>query len=347
MSQSTTHALPTIGREWHLVARPQGWPTPADFALREAAVPRPGPGQALVRNLYLSVDPYMRRRMDDVESYVPPFQLDQPMDGGAIGVVIASEADGLTVGDHVRHGLGWREYAVVDGRTVTVLDPQAAPLSAHLGVLGNTGLTAYAGLLRLAGVKPGEVVFVSGAAGAVGSMAGQIAKLMGAARVIGSAGSDEKTRLLVDEFGFDAAINYRAGPITEQLRQAAPDGIDVYFDNVGGDHLEAAIDRFNSHGRVVLCGMSAQYNDTAAATAPRNLVLAINKRLRLEGMIVSDHRDLREQFLRGAVGWIREGRLRYRETVVAGIEHGVDAFLGMLRGENTGKMVVRLDAEAI
>src|SRR5882757_6794167 len=225
MSQPTTRALPTIGHEWHLAARPRGWPTPADFALREALVPRPDPGQALVRNLYFSVDPYMRRRMDDVESYVPPFQLEQPMDGGAVGVVLASEADGLTVGDHVRHGLGWREYAVVDAQSVTALDPRAAPLSAHLGVLGNTGLTAYAGLLRLAGVKPGEVVFVSGAAGAVGSTAGQIAKLMGAATVIGSAGSDEKTSLLVDEFGFDAAINYRTGPIVEQLRHAAPDGI--------------------------------------------------------------------------------------------------------------------------
>jgi len=346
MSQPTTHALPTIGHEWHLVGRPRGWPTPTDFALREAAVARPGPGQALVRNLYFSVDPYMRRRMDDVESYVPPFPLDQPMDGGAIGVVLASEADGLTVGDHVRHGLGWREYAVVDARTVTVLAPSAAPLSAHLGVLGNTGLTAYAGLLRLAAVTPGDVVFVSGAAGAVGSTAGQIAKLMGAARVIGAAGSDEKTRLLVDELGFDAAINYRTGPIAGQLRHAAPDGIDVYFDNVGGDHLEAALDRLNSHGRVVLCGMSAQYNDTEAASAPRNLVLAINKRLRLEGMIVSDHHDLREQFVRAAVGWIREGRLRHRETVVVGLERGVDAFLGMLRGENTGKMVVRLDTEA-
>ncbi|MDT7564759.1 MAG: hypothetical protein QOG76_3383 [Pseudonocardiales bacterium] len=344
MSQPTTRALPTIGHEWHLIGRPRGWPTPADFALREAALARPGPGQALVHNLYFSVDPYMRRRMDHVESYVPPFRLDHPMDGGAIGVVLASEADGLTVGDHVRHGLGWREYAVVDAQNVTVLDPRAAPLSAHLGVLGNTGLTAYAGLLRLAGVKPGEVVFVSGAAGAVGSTAGQIAKLMGAARVIGSAGSDEKTKLLVGEFGFDAAINYRTGPIVEQLRHAAPDGIDVYFDNVGGDHLEAAIDSLNSHGRVVLCGMSAQYNDTAAATAPRNLLLAINKRLRLEGMIVSDHLDLREQFVREAVSWIREDKLRYRETVVAGMEHGVDAFLGMLRGENTGKMVVRLDA---
>jgi hypothetical protein len=169
---------------------------------------------------------------------------------------------------------------------------------------------------------------------------------MGAARVIGSAGSDEKTRLLADEFGFDAALNYRTGPIGEQLRRAAPDGIDVYFDNVGGDHLEAALDRLNSHGRVVLCGMSAQYNATAPATAPRNLVLAINKRLRLEGLLVTDHHDLREQFVRAAAAWIRGGELRYRETVVAGLEHGVDAFLGMLRGENTGKMVVSLDVGA-
>jgi NADPH-dependent curcumin reductase CurA len=209
--------------------------------------------------------------------------------------------------------------------------------------LGGTGFTAYGGLLHIGQLKDGEQVFVSTAGGAVGSVAAQIAKLKGC-YVVGSTGSDDKARWLKDEAGLDAVINYKTHPIRQALEDATPKGLDVYFDNVGGDHLEAAIDSLNSHGRVVLCGMSAQYNDTAAATAPRNLLLAINKRLRLEGMIVSDHLDLREQFVREAVSWIREDKLRYRETVVAGMEHGVDAFLGMLRGENTGKMVVRLDA---
>jgi NADPH-dependent curcumin reductase CurA len=298
----------------------------------------------LVRNLYLSVDPYMRRRMDDVPSYLPPFRLDQPMDGAAAGVVIASEAPGFAVGDHVQHDLGWREYAVLDEQDVTAVDPQAAPLSAYLGVLGMTGLTAYAGLLRIAELTAGDVVFVSGAAGAVGSFVGQIAKLMGAARVIGSAGSDEKVALLVEEYGFDAAFNYKNGSIADQLKHAAPEGIDVYFDNVGGDHLEAAIGSLNLKGRVVLCGMIAQYNAGRMPAAPENLILAINKRLRLEGLLVLDHGDLREQFVQQAGGWIRDCRLRYRETVVEGVENSVSAFLGLMRGENTGKMIVKLDA---
>ncbi|WKX70162.1 NADP-dependent oxidoreductase [Streptomyces sp. XD-27] len=331
---------PATSRAWHLTARPQGWPKPEDFALREEAVAAPGPGQILVRNLFMSVDPYMRGRMNDVKSYIPPFQLDQPMDGGAVGEVVASEADGIAVGDHVLHGLGWREYATVEARHAVKVDPAAAPLSAYLGVLGMTGLTAYAGLLEVASFKEGDAVFVSGAAGAVGSQVGQIAKLKGASRVIGSAGSDEKVRLLVEEYGFDAAFNYKDGPVTDQLKEAAPDGIDVYFDNVGGEHLEAAIDRLNVGGRVTVCGMIAQYNVTEPPAAPRNLALVIGKRLRIQGMLVTDHNALQPRFVEEVGGWIREGKLHYRETVVKGIEHGVDAFLGMLRGENTGKMVV-------
>ncbi|GAA1896813.1 NADP-dependent oxidoreductase [Streptantibioticus ferralitis] len=335
-------ALPTTSREWHLTARPQGWPKPADFALREAAIPELGPGQVLVRNLYMSVDPYMRGRMNDVKSYAPPYQLDQPMHGGAVGVVIASQAEGLNIGDHVLHGLGWREYAVLDAKHSITVDPEVAPLSSYLGVLGMPGLTAYAGLLRVAAFKEGDAVFVSGAAGAVGSQVGQIARLKGASRVIGSAGSDEKVRVLVEEYGFDAAFNYKSGPVAEQLKKAAPDGIDVYFDNVGGEHLEAAISSLNVHGRAALCGMIAQYNATEPPAAPRNLALVIGKRLRLEGLLVGDHGDLKEQFVEEVGGWIREGKLHYRETVVEGIDNGVEAFLGLLRGENTGKMVVKL-----
>ncbi|MFI6102792.1 NADP-dependent oxidoreductase [Streptomyces sp. NPDC051310] len=335
-------ALPASGREWHLVARPHGWPKPEDFALREAPLTEPGEGRILVRNLHFSVDPYMRGRMNDVKSYVPPFQLDRPMDGGAVGEVIASGAEGFAVGDHVLHGLGWREYAELDARHATKVDGTIAPLSAYLGVLGMTGMTAYAGLFETASFKEGDAVFVSGAAGAVGSQVGQLAKLRGASRVIGSAGSDEKVKLLTEEYGFDAAFNYKNGPVAEQLKAAAPDGIDVYFDNVGGEHLEAAISRLNIHGRVTICGMIAGYNDTEPTPGPRNMAMVIGKRLRLQGMLVNDHAALRPQFVQDVAGWLASGELKYHETVVEGMENGVDAFLGMLRGENTGKMIVSL-----
>ncbi|MBD3003170.1 NADP-dependent oxidoreductase [Streptomyces sp. 5-10] len=335
--------IPPTGREWHLVARPQGWPKPEDFALREAPVSQPGPGQALVRNLYMSVDPYMRGRMNDVKSYTPPFQLDRPMEGGAVGKVVASNAEGISVGDHILHFGGWREYATVDAKSAVTVDPEVAPLPAYLGVLGMPGLTAYAGLLEVASFKEGDAVFVSGAAGAVGSEVGQIAKLKGASRVIGSAGSDEKVRVLLDEYGFDAAFNYKNGPVADQLKEAAPDGIDVYFDNVGGEHLEAAISRLKVHGRVTVCGMISQYNATEPTPAPRNLAMVIGKRLRIQGMLVGDHQHLQEQFFQEVGGWIREGKLHYRETVVKGVDNAVDAFLGMLRGENTGKMIVAFE----
>ncbi|GAA1353383.1 NADP-dependent oxidoreductase [Streptomyces beijiangensis] len=335
-------ALPTVSREWHLVRRPSGWPVPEDFALREAPVAAPAEGRILVRNLYFSVDPYMRGRMNDVKSYTPPFQLDKPMDGGAVGEVIASDADGFAVGDHVVHGLGWREIADVPAKHAIKVDASLAPLSAYLGVLGMTGLTAYAGLFDVASFKEGDTVFVSGAAGAVGNQVGQMARLKGAARVIGSAGSDEKVKYLVEELGFDAAFNYKNGPVGKQLREAAPDGIDVYFDNVGGDHLEAAITSFNVGGRATICGMIAQYNATEPTPGPRNMALIIGKRLRLQGMLVNDHAALQPQFVSEVADWIGSGELKYNETVVGGVENGVEAFLGLLRGENTGKMLVSL-----
>lgn len=335
-------ASPATSREWHLVARPHGWPVPEDFALREVAVPEIGEGEILVRNLYFSVDPYMRGRMNDTKSYAPPFRLDRPMEGGAVGEVVASRADGLSPGDHVLHFLGWREYAVVEAAQATKVDGSVAPLSAYLGVLGMPGLTAYAGLLEVASFKEGDAVFVSGAAGAVGGQVGQIARLKGASRVVGSAGSDEKVRVLLEEYGFNAAFNYKNGPVAEQLAKAAPDGIDVYFDNVGGEHLEAAIDALNVHGRVTMCGMIAQYNATEPPPGPRNLALAIGKRLRLQGMLVADHSHLQQRFVEEVAGWVRSGDLKYRETFTQGIESGVTAFLDMLRGGNTGKMVVAL-----
>ena len=339
---SQPESAPATGRAWHLVSRPQGVPSTQDFALREGPVAEPDEGQILVRNLYLSVDPYMRGRMNDVKSYLPPFQLDQPMTGGAIGTVISSRVEGFEPGDHVLHDLGWREYATLDARHAVQVSPEAAPLSTYLGVLGLTGLTAYAGLLESASFQEGDTVFVSGAAGAVGSQVGQIAGLKGASRVIGSAGSDEKVRLLTEEYGFDAAFNYRAGPVAEQLHQAAPDGIDVYFDNVGGEHLEAALDALHVHGRVTVCGMISQYNATEPPAAPRNLNLIIGKRLRLQGMLVRDHSAMQPQFTEEVSRWIRSGELKYQETFESGIENAVDAFLRLFKGENTGKMIVSL-----
>jgi NADPH-dependent curcumin reductase CurA len=305
-------------------------------------MPVPGEGQVLVRNRYLSVDPYMRGRMSAAKSYVAPFELGKVMQGGAVGEVVASNAEGISAGDHILHFFGWREYAAVDAQHAVKVDPEAAPLSTYLGVLGMTGLTAYAGLLRTAAFKEGDAVFVSGAAGAVGSQVGQIAKLKGASRVIGSAGSAEKVKLLVEEYGFDAAFNYKDGPVSEQLRAAAPDGIDVYFDNVGGDHLEAAIGSLNQGGRVAVCGMISVYNDTEPAPGPKNLARLIQTRGRIEGFLVGDHYDLQPQFVREVGPWIRDGRLKYRETVVEGIENNLEAFLGVLRGDNIGKMVVKL-----
>lgn len=339
---SAPTSLPTTGRSWHLTSRPEGWPTPENFALCEEPVAAPGEGQILVRNLHLSVDPYMRGRMNDVKSYIQPFALDEPMDGAAVGVVLASQSAGFAPGDHVLHHHGWREFATPQAKHAVKVSAEAAPLSTYLGVLGMTGLTAYAGLLESASFREGDSVFVSGAAGAVGSQVGQIARIKGASRVIGSAGSDEKVRLLTEEYGFDAAFNYKNGPVAQQLREAAPDGIDVYFDNVGGDHLEAALGSLNLHGRVAVCGMIAQYNATEPPVAPRNMAMIIGKRLRVQGLLVGDHQDLQPRFVEEVSEWIRSGELKYSETVSEGIENTLDAFLGLLRGENTGKMVVSL-----
>jgi NADPH-dependent curcumin reductase CurA len=329
-------------RQIVLASRPTGWPTAANFALTETGQPELADGQIRVRNLFMSVDPYMRGRMNDAESYVPPFRLGAPLEGGAIGTVIESRSPELKVGDLVMHMLGWRDEAVLPARQARKVTAAAAlSPSAYLGVLGMPTLTAYVGLLDIAQLKPGEVVFVSGAAGAVGSMAGQIAKLKGASRVIGSAGSDEKVRWL-REIGFDAAFNYRAANVLEQLRAAAPDGIDAYFDNVGADHLDAALVMLNLHGRVAMSGAIAHYNATEPPVGPSNLGLVITKRLTLRGFIVSDHQHRMPDMIADVSAWLRDGKLSHAETVVEGLENAPDAFINLLRGANTGKMIVRL-----
>jgi NADPH-dependent curcumin reductase CurA len=329
-------------RQIILASRPSGWPTADNFALTEADQADLADGQVRVRNLFMSVDPYMRGRMNDVKSYVPPFRLGEPLEGGAIGTVTESRSPDLAEGDLVLHMLGWREEAVLPARHAQkVASAEGLSPSAYLGVLGMPTLTAYVGVLDIAALKPRDVVFVSGAAGAVGSMAGQIAKLKGAGRVIGSAGTDEKVRWL-REIGFDAAFNYRAGAVLDQLREAAPDGIDVYFDNVGADHLDAALVMLNNHGRVAMCGAIAHYNATEPPPGPTNLGLVVSKRLTLRGFIIIDHQHRTPDMIADVSGWLREGKIAHAETVVDGLDHAPGAFIDLLRGANTGKMLVRL-----
>ena len=339
----------TTSSQWHLTRRPRGVPVDDDFALVDVKLPAPAGGEILVRNSYLSVDPYMRGRMNDAKSYVPPFQLNQPMDGAAVGVVeqvgadaVDSDGSRIAVGDTVSHGLGWRTTALVPARSARVLDTNLAPAQAYLGVLGMPGLTAYAGLLRVGEFVEGDRVFVSAAAGAVGSLVGQLARLKGASLVVGSAGGPEKTAWLRDEAGFDAAVDYKATPIRRGLAQAAPEGIDVYFDNVGGDHLEAAITALRLRGRVAICGMISVYNDTQASAGPRNMPMIIGKRLTLRGFIVFDHQDLRPQFEAEVGAWLADGKIVWRETLVEGIDNAVNGFRDLMAGANTGKMLIHL-----
>jgi NADPH-dependent curcumin reductase CurA len=291
----------------------------------------------------MSVDPYMRGRMREGPSYAPPWEVGQTMQGGAVGVVVASRAPDVAEGSLVLTDAGWRDVAVLDRRAVSRLPAlEDIPPSYHLGVLGMPGLTAYAGLFRVAEFREGDAVFVSGAAGAVGSLVGQFAQRRGASRVVGSAGSPEKVRWLTEELGFDAAFDYHDGRVVELLAQAAPEGIDVFFDNVGGEHLEAAIGSFRLNGRAAICGSISTYNAVEPPPGPRNLSLLVGKRLTLRGFLVGDHTDLRPEFQETVAGWLRAGELQARETVREGLENAPQAFLDLLRGGNTGKMIVRL-----
>ncbi|MDN5718262.1 MAG: NADP-dependent oxidoreductase [Janibacter sp.] len=332
---------PTNTRQIALASRPTGAPTSDNFRLESVDLPELADGQVLVRNVVMSVDPYMRGRMNDAKSYVPPFQLDKPLEGGAVGEVIASRSDDIAVGQHVLHSSGWREHAILTAAKVSVIDTDVAPASAYLGVLGMPGLTAYVGLTAVAEMREGDTVFVSGAAGAVGQLAGQIARALGAERVVGSAGSDDKVARL-RELGYDAGFNYKTTPVRDGLREVAPDGIDVYFDNVGGDHLEAAISSLRLHGRVAMCGAISQYNATDAAPGPRNLFQAIGKGLTLRGFIVGQYPQLVGEYRERAAGWLAEGRLQGDETFRDGLDGAPQAFIDLLQGANTGKMLVRL-----
>ncbi len=330
----------TISREIQLASRPQGLPTMENFKLASVDLPEPQSGEVLVRNHYMSVDPYMRGRMNDTKSYVPPFQINEPLSGGAVGEVVESHAEGIKQGDMVTSFFGWREYFVVNSAELQKISGSVKPLSAALGVLGMTGMTAWVGL-NLAEVKAGEILFVSGAAGAVGSIVGQLAKLRGCV-VIGSAGSQEKVKSLTEELGFDAAFNYKNGDVLGQLNKAAPDGIDIYFDNVGGDHLEAALSAMRNHGRIIACGSISKYNEKTSSPGPNNLFMMISKRITMKGFIVSDSLNQMPAFAKEVGAYIAEGKIVSRETVVHGIENAPQAFIDLFHGANTGKMVVNL-----
>ena len=328
-------------REVHLRSRPDGMPGPENFDIVDVQLQAPGADEVLVRNHYMTVDPYMRGRMYDRKSYVPPFQIGEVLQGGAIGEVMESNNAQLPVGSFVQSNNGWREAFVSGADTLTPVDASMAPLSAFLGVMGMPGMTAYVGLFNAAGLKDGETVFVSGAAGAVGSIVGQIARIKGC-RVIGSAGSDEKVAHLTEDLGFDYAFNYKQGELLNHLREGAPDGLDVYFDNVGAEHLEAAIFHMRPFGRIALCGAIATYNDVEPRPGPSNLSMAIGLGLRMQGFIVSHYMDSRDDFIRDMSGWINDGQVKYDETILDGIDRAPEAFQGLFTGANMGKMLVKL-----
>lgn len=328
-----------MARAWHLKSRPEGLPTSDNFELKDVDLPAVDDGLVHVRNLWLSVDPYMRGRMNESKSYIPPFQIDAPMEGGAVGEVIASNADGFAKGDLVLHMAGWRDEAVLPAKALTKLPNVGAEPQAFLGHLGMPGATAYFGLLDVGSAKEGDIVFVSAAAGAVGSAVVQIAKAKGMT-VIGSAGGKSKCDF-VRSLGADAAIDYAAGPILGALREAAPNGIDVYFDNVGGDHLDAAFARARQHGRFALCGMIAGYNSREPMCF-RYMIRIIGMRLTVRGFLYGEYVSRLDEFHRDMGEWIASGKVKLNETVFDGLDKAPDAFLGLFSGANTGKMLVRV-----
>lgn len=328
-----------MARAWHLKSRPQGIPAADNFELHDIELPPLGDGMIRVRNQWLSVDPYMRGRMNEAKSYIPPFQLGEALEGGAIGEVVESKADGFKQGDQVLHMGGWRDEAVVPAQTATKLPGLGAEPQQFLGVLGTTGATAYFGLLDAASAKEGDIIFVSAAAGAVGSIVVQIAKAKGMT-VIASAGGKEKCEY-VRSLGADEVIDYRAGPILKSLARAAPKGIDVYFDNVGGSHLDAALALARNDARFAICGMIEGYN-RPEPTSLRFIMRIIAARIRLQGFLVFDYQSRFDEFYLDMAAWLKNGAVKSRETVVEGLEHTPDAFLGLFKGQNVGKMLVKL-----
>ena len=329
-----------FSREIRLASRPKGIPTAANFSRAQTELKTLPDQQVLVRNLFMSVDPYMRGRMNERKSYVPPFEIGKVLEGGAVGEIIESRAKESKVGDAVTSNFGWREYFIASPKDLHPVSRAVQPLSVYLGALGMTGMTAWAGL-HLVKVEAGDVIYISGAAGAVGNVAGQLAKLRGC-KVIGSTGSMEKVKFLREECGFDIAFDYKTGPVIEQLNVEAPDGIDVYFDNVGGEALEAALSVLRVHGRIIACGGISGYNEEKPRPGPNNLFNITTKRLTMKGLIVHDWLDRQGEFEKEVSGYLQSGKLKNKETVVEGLDQAEDAFIGLFKGENIGKMVVKL-----
>ena len=327
-----------------LSSRPQGEVTLDNFKTVHNPVPDVRGGHIVVRNIWLSLDPYMRGRMNDVKSYTPPFQLGEVLQGQAVGEVVASKHDNFSEGDLVTGMFGWENYTLAEGEGVRKLTADGAPLPYYLSILGVTGLTAYVGLFDIGKLQTGDNVFVSAAAGAVGSAVGQIAKLKGC-RVVGTAGSDEKIDYLKNDLGFDDAFNYKTAPLNQALAESCPDGIDLNFENVGGELLEAVLNHMNDFGRITICGMISHYNDKTPRPGPRNLPLITSKRLSLQGFIVSDHLARMPSFIEEMSGWLKEGKVKQRETVAKGIENAPEALIGMLGGDNLGKQLVKVGDE--
>ncbi|MBM3568367.1 MAG: NADP-dependent oxidoreductase [Alphaproteobacteria bacterium] len=328
-----------------VAARPSGEPKESDFRIETLPIPEPGPKEVLVRAIYLSLDPYMRGRLRDVPSYAPPVGIGEVMVGGVVGEVVKSYHPAFKAGEFVEGRMGWQEYAVVEPSELRKVDPALAPISTANGVLGMPGLTAYFGLFSVAEPKPGETVAISAASGAVGQVAGQLAKIMGC-RAVGIAGGQAKCDFVQRELGFDACVDYKAGDLDAALRAACPAGIDVYFENVGGPVSDAVFRQLNMFARIAACGSVSQANNETPAQGPRLLGLFTGRRVRLQGFIVSDFRDHNPAALRRLGQWVKSGRIKYREDIVDGIERAPAAFIGLLRGENFGKLQVRLGPEA-
>jgi NADPH-dependent curcumin reductase CurA len=338
--------MSTVNRRIVLASRPHGEPSPAHFRLEEGRVPSPGPGEVLLRTRYLSLDPYMRGRMSAAKSYAKPVEIGEVMVGATVSEVVASQNPAYGVGDTALAYAGWQDYAVSDGQGLRRLDPDAAPVTTALGILGMPGMTAYTGLLEIGRPKPGETVVVAAAAGPVGSLVGQIARLRGA-RVVGIAGGPEKCAYLTRELGFDAALDHRGGDLAGELARSCPQGIDVYFENVGGAVFEAVLPLLNDFARVPVCGLVSGYSLTELPDGPDRTPLLmrniLTKRLHLQGFIVWDFAEREGEFLREVGEWLREGRVRHREDIVDGLENAPEAFIGLLRGANFGKLVVKVD----
>ena len=332
----------TTNKQIRLASRPSGWVTADNFTLTEEAVPEVGQGQLLVRNLFMSVDPYMRGRMNKAKSYVPSFQVGEVLQAGVVGEVIASSNKDYAEGDFVTGMLGWENYSLSDGTGLHKVPKGPAPLSYHLGILGMPGMTAYVGLHTIGKAQPGETVFVSAASGAVGSVVGQLANLHGCT-VTGCAGADDKVELLKAEFGYDAAFNYRQSQsLPKSISEVCPDGIDVDFENVGGEIFEAVLWNMREFGRVALCGMISNYNDEELQPGPRGMTVIIGRRLTIQGFIVTDHLEAGKEYVSKAIQWLAEGKLKYHETIAEGIENAPSAFMDLLQGKNIGKQIVRL-----